>query len=80
MTIGGTSGISDVDDDGTLIEVSGKTLVVTVAEASVAEVYNVSGSLVGRYDVAQGVNTVVVGAEGIFIVRVADKVARVALR
>ncbi len=80
VTIGDTSGISDVDDDGTLIEVSGKTLVVTVAEASVAEVYNVSGSLVGRYDVAQGVNTVVVGAEGIFIVRVADKVARVALR
>lgn len=75
----GTTGITDATAVKPQITVAGGVITVTVAEASVAEVYNVNGLQIGRYDLAQGTNAISLSANGVVIVRVGATVFRVLL-
>jgi len=80
VVIGDTNGIEEVAGFEPTVSASNGMLTVTVAEAADVEIYSVNGALIGRYNVAQGVNTINVDATGIVIVRVGGKAVRVILR
>ena len=75
----GTTGVTDVTAAQPQISVAGGVVTVTVAEASVAEVYNVAGTLIGRYDLVPGANTLGISANGVVIVRVNTTATRILL-
>lgn len=71
--------ISDVNVVTATVRVQGATLHISVALATVAEVYNLSGVMIGRYELVEGSNVVNLSSRGIVIVRIADKAFRVML-
>ncbi len=81
VVIGDESGIDDLHGEGEIaVSVRGSELEITSPEATVAEVYGVNGQLVARYNVVAGCNTFAPAYTGIAIVKVGERVFRVALR